>query len=575
MNDIIVLGRNFSIDELVPQFTEKNNLFENDVNTLIAECQASQDERNEYRNKLSNLFVHSQPIYPESYTGKVAAWSFGISTVAVILFFLFHCIIWVLKLIFDISWNTWEWTTTVFYIGLIGSSVLTLFCIIMHLRDKNKYYEELDAYNKYIDTKNYFESNICELSDKIGDLNTKLDEYQKARNCILGYLVRNKLFIPFNASNLTYDDFEHVKAGYFKLLKECNFVNNYSNEKDRQEKLLALFNNKLAFFYEHSIRLEIDDEDVYSEFKGKYENYIADNDANVLRGEFNRKGSKGYDGIENLHVYSDLLNDNRIEKHLARFNNIRNRDTSALVFFNSTAKLAEQTKDMRDMLTVVSDEYDELCNIIQSVQYLLGFVRGIAFRNIYLGSELINYLRAKTKGASLKSVHDTVKLTDVDMSEIFINDSVLISNSSGIISEELTRMSKVASLMDNKVGERFIMKNPKMTAAFLAVEVASSTIKVVTDHLEKVEHNKELQKTLVEEMSKLVDNYNSGQLQAMRAIEIVESVVKANYGFMKIYTPLFQDAFKNGDVSRISNENLIELAAAIKEYKKISETTIE
>lgn len=57
--------------------------------------------------------------------------------------------------------------------------------------------------------------------------------------------------------------------------------------------------------------------------------------------------------------------------------------------------------------------YDHLKDINNKVSYALDYARACAYRNLYLGAELINYVRTTKGGTTLTTVKDGTDMVDL------------------------------------------------------------------------------------------------------------------------------------------------------------------
>ena len=99
----------FSIEER-KQIIQKLEKKENELKT-------NANDKKETYQELNQLVKRSEPTEPEFNTSLMQYTSI-IAGIIVVILLVLHGVIWVLKLIFDISWDTWGWTKTAFWWGL-------------------------------------------------------------------------------------------------------------------------------------------------------------------------------------------------------------------------------------------------------------------------------------------------------------------------------------------------------------------------------------------------------------------------------------------------------------------------
>ena len=94
----------------IPEITRTTNPYDKEMKNLSRAHERTAKQCEEKKAELKNLVEVECPEEPEPMMKGTAQIAFGITAGVTIVLFLFHCLIWVLKLVFDISWNTWGWT---------------------------------------------------------------------------------------------------------------------------------------------------------------------------------------------------------------------------------------------------------------------------------------------------------------------------------------------------------------------------------------------------------------------------------------------------------------------------------
>ena len=79
---------------------------------------------------------------------------------------------------------------------------------------------------------------------------------------------------------------------------------------------------------------------------------------------------------------------------------------------------------------------------------------------------------------------------------------------------------------------------------------------------------------MIKNMEALVDSYLMNLSSSKRALELIKAIIKANDGFTAIYAPLSNKVFVDKSIDSVSMTELQELAIAISEYKKISDSKL-
>ena len=131
-------------------------------------------------------------------------------------------------------------------------------------------------------------------------------------------------------------------------------------------------------------------------------------------------------------------------------------------------------------------------------------------------------------------------------------------------------LNSLAKELSNKDVRKFAVKNPKMAMGAAALMVVGNYL---SERVEKINANNDLQEQIVKSVSQMVDGYNAGKAGMLRAIEITKALSNANIGFLAIYAPLRDKFFVEGCTSATMTD-LQSLAKATQEYKHISDTKL-
>ena len=201
---------------------------------------------------------------------------------------------------------------------------------------------------------------------------------------------------------------------------------------------------------------------------------------------------------------------------------VSRRNTRGFLF-ESTDKKEAQTRDMAELFNVAKYEYDELMGISKKVSYALSYARGCAFRNIYLATELINYIVGSNRGGGLTAAQDGIDFSSVNTTDVSVDSFEL--NGSSIESAVNTVAFLSDAVMDNASLSQFVYENPKFAAGFATVAAVGAS---VAQYLQKLDNNAEAQKQLTDNIQAIADGYIEGKANMLRAIEIIGSIVKCN-----------------------------------------------
>ncbi|MGM9735916.1 MAG: hypothetical protein ACI3ZL_05845 [Candidatus Cryptobacteroides sp.] len=148
-----------------------------------------------------------------------------------------------------------------------------------------------------------------------------------------------------------------------------------------------------------------------------------------------------------LDRYKQLLENNRIEAIMNSLNDNKKMDTSGFFRSVSVSKLETQTEIYASLLKTLKSEYEELQSISEKMNTILDYVRSCAYRNLYLGSELINIVRNNGGGGKLEKQEDLINIGQLNLSAISSDVKHISYDYGQILSSGL---SNIDSLFKNK-----------------------------------------------------------------------------------------------------------------------------
>ena len=444
--------------------------------------------------------------------------------------------------------------------GAIGASLMIYFLRFII------YKEHVSEYKKYVQTKTDYENELVNLKNEMDDILETIKPNIEVRCEVLRLALNKSLGIPYPKSVISMESYPKIKKCYLNLLKEKEDVDNISDPNEQAAANRAFINDKLSFLYAHSLRATVSDE-VYGEFKQQFLN--ADPGKMLMRQEIREQSSKGYCMITNLPKYKEMLYDDRLSPIISQFNAVSRRRTRGVFFEESTDKKTAQTQDMAKLCEAAKYEYDELMKLNKYLSYALNYARGCAFRNIYLATELINYVVVgSNRGGGLTTANDEFNLSEINQS-FKIDTSDLNISSAAVAMCTIGYMS--TTFMNNASLTQFADNNPKVMTGIFAVAALSAAI---SQHYENIEANAEAQRKLAENISKIADGYTEGKGNMLRVLEIISGIVKCNDGFMAVYEPLKKRVFEEGNTD-LTKMEIMQLAAAANEYSKTAKAQIK
>lgn len=556
--------------ELLPQLTKYEDPCSQEWSSLNTELDTAIDKHDKAVDELQKLPEVKKLPRPKPTVANTAETTFGLTAVVVIALFLFHCVIWMLKLLFDISWDTWSWTVHAFFWG-IGLSVLaTIIAVIYDNQKQQEFDENLKAWKVYDKKKTELEKEIDYWQSEYDRCNRLLEVINKERKNVLKFGVNNVLAIPCPLSAITDSNYQDIKSDYLKIKEKQDHYNELKAQgQNPQDLMRVIMDLKLDFLYRWSLKAEVNSS-VYIEFQRMLNAHKRDDMAR--RQDLPAERSKGVRLIGELPECKRLLEDDTLTPIVNRFEAVMNRDTTKnglLFFMEDSGKKAQQTRDMQELAKAAKQEYDELMDVNEKVSYALDFARGYAYRNIYLGTELLNYARSKKGGGSLTKMQDGTDMISIQTDGLQMDVSSLNVDLSDTALTTLSAMG--TAVVNNKDLQKLVKENPKVSLGIAAVATIGN---VAESYFSNLNANAEAQQKMTEAIRKISDGYVEGKANMLRAIEIIEAIVKCNEGFMNIYLPLQKKVFEEKDAPLTRNDILL-LASAINKYKKVSDSKIK
>lgn len=562
-------AKELQLQTLAKAITPDHDPLESEIDRLQRNVHSLQHDIDKSQQQLNSFRVVEEPVEPEPHAKSTAGVTFGITGVLVLVLFLFHCLIWLLRHIFNITWDTWGWTTTVLLYGVIISAAITALVAYSDKKRREKYAEDVDDYNEYVANHDRLVQEINGLKSQWEGVNSQLNQTLRMRFDTLGFALNSNVGLPFPMSAVGSSNYNALKGAYLHFLQRQEEIKKIADKEERMQVMRGLMDEKLEFVYTRSIKAEVSP-DVYREFSNQFGK--RRNNEMVLRQDLPVPRSKGFSEINSLPGYKRLLDDDTLTPIVQQFEAVANRDTSKsgfLSFLDDTDKKAAQTKDMQALAQAAKKEYDELMDINAKVSYALDFARACAYRNIYLGTELVNYVRATHAGGSMTKQQDDTDMSAIQSEGLQMDLGGINVDVSGSALNTLAVMGN--AVLDNRGLQQLVKDNPKVSLGIAAVATIGTAAVSYFSNLSK---NANAQKQMVDAIKAISEGYTEGKANMLRAIEIIGAIVNCNRGFMKIYEPLRKKIFDDGNIS-LTRDDQTKLAAAINNYKKVADTKMK
>lgn len=480
------------------------------------------------------------------------------------------CLTWfVIASIFSIPFHS-EWdgdvSTLGFFVSLIGSTVtmFLLFYLYMFIRKIIWLLCNGDEYREYKRKESVWNEEINQIREQMNELMQKQsDLYNSTIGEIYTLLTLKEISVPISENSITEENFDIVKelflniANSLRRLRQSTPINRMENAKELADK-------KLDLFCKITLKKEANE--------NAYNALMSQGMLDPV--QFRNLAVTGFTlEKQNLRIVDcvNLLNENRIDSILNELEWVKNRDVSGFLgLYTDTDKMSEQYEDMRKLRDAAHEEYEELGMICDELSDTLDQLRTFAFQNIYLGVELLNVIRQGAGGGSLTRETDNINLEDIDLSLYSVTFQGYNTDN---VSKAMKNYDNIArTIVKNKDVRQLIYNNKKVATGFAILGVATMAMAAAADHAAKVDRIQADQANIVKDIQIIVDGYSEGRAQLFRVIEVAQSIVKANEGFMFIYNKIKTKVFDNNQMPSIPE--IQDLCKAIKSYKEISNSKL-
>ena len=380
--------------------------------------------------------------------------------------------------------------------------------------------------------------------------------------------IRENAAIPVPEGAVTINNFFDVK----QRLEDFVAYGETQEQKDKIER----FGKRLKLFYNLSIRAEAGSS-VFESFNDALNEAEKSGNLEILRTDKDEDSILSNKPLKQERVltkYKSELEDDKVSPLYEQLLAVSDQDTSATGILGFVTmglatdkdKVIRKTQQLKSLYEAALYEVQELKEVATGINEILKYSRVCAYRNIFLGAELLNYVRDNAGGKSLKTANDSIDV-DFNFDIPDFNNKELSVNTIGIIGSSIN--STLMYYGSNQEAANYAAENPK--AALLA-----TGLKMIGDYFEKraevIDNNLDQQAEILELFPQVVDGYLEGKSNTLRAIEIITAIINANKGFVKIYAPLRDKVFKEGVVPSL--KDIQQLTIATREYNKINNTEL-
>lgn len=465
-----------------------------------------------------------------------------------------------------------KWFTIVSIISVIILFIQPLIVLIIFAWRYYSIKKKKEKYNKFLeDLQNYKNEKSRLTIENAKEERDVASAFANVKDALYDGL-NNGLSIPLNKDVINRDTYIEL----FEELKKLFDLNDKAMLKDNPvSKIVAgkrYYDAKLRFFYTYSLRAETELDEVYDYYQEKIQKSASTGDPDLLRKDdlpFVKQHNA--EMSQDLSEIKSMLEDDRLANVMSKLGYVQGQETSSYGgLWIDEKKLTDKSNELKKLYDVAKYEYEELNDSNTKINYWLDYVRAYAYRNIYLGAELINIVRSGNGGRTLATQKDCIEVSmqSFDLQEVTINDASVDLDAH--INKTVDAFSH--ALM-NKQTRKWMKSNPKMTMGAAALTfVGSALLDKLDKHTQLVEEHREFQKNIISNIKVMTEGYEEGKASSLRAIEIIRAIAKANKGFMAVYEPLREKYLENGE--SLTLHDIQAIAKATQDYKNISNSKL-
>lgn len=555
-----------TLEELI---ASGDRIFQNELEQAFSRSNHADEKCKELTKEADNIIIKKLDAEPDYGNVSMAVL---IMLGALVVLFAVHCLIWVLKLMFDISWDTWGWMCKTLIWGLpIMVAWMTIAGLIrctkvMKWRISSKEHAKKTSLKKEFTKKAKHYDKLAE--DLYNEICLPLID---KRDVVLRVLMNRNLSLPIR--NLGDWNWHEAFDTYFSMLDEQKYIQTLP-PAERTAAVFDFFDKKLKLFYERSIKSEAGDvESLYEPFEWA----LSNKPIKELRNNYTpAAASKKH--VNRLVDKNDNFID--IDSVCEDFVDLVNVDTSGMFLEHDSKKVEKKTKEMQRCYNDFAESVNGFGKLVEQINESLGMARMVAYRNLYLGAELVNIVHETGSGGTLTRTDDVLSGLSANSVQVSGIEAVGFTKTAvDILDSSLGAVAvAVDNVLSNKAATKYYKKNPKealATAAGVAVVAAvNSAIEAWNERNERIERCLATQKELVDKMDETVEQFLDSQAKAARALELIGALVKVNNGFMAVYEPLREKVFVDHKPSDVTMKELQQLVLAIKDYKSISDAKL-
>lgn len=562
-----------TIQKLVVSLSPDTEIFSQEEMDIREKIAKASSKKEEIKSELDNLEVVEHPgIKPNREKVNDSIRTIFFSWIGlVVLMFIIHCIMWCVRLVSNNSWDTWAWTTNLFTYGLIICVVITIGIKVWFHISLAGWEAMKELYTKYKDNVKSLQKSIEKEDHKISNFQSEIENINDNRARVLVQAYRLNGLPLKSIGNWNYKE---AKKTYFSFLDRMQRA--YENKSITE--IIDFIDFKYRLFYSYSLASEASSAQNLESFRRCIPMYHD--------GKMNREIITPKDvtptTISQLSYNLANYKANEMDRYINEFERILDMDTSGFFTKHDSSLLEKQTNKLEALYTNSVRFVEGFQEFATSLDEALGLCRLVAFRNIYLGAELLNIVHRGAGGGKASTSTDNIGNIELEgLKNINVASFSMTDSLNAVVSNSVATMSAfISNALSQKETRKLAANNPK-NAAFAAAGAAAfgainAGIEAWKNRNAKINDLVSKQNQIFEALEQVIKTYEGNYPLAIRSLELIEAISKVNMGFATIYSPLYKKIFIEHDL-RITNKDKADLSAISKilnDYNKIAKTNL-
>lgn len=468
--------------------------------------------------------------------------------------------------------------TWIIILSILGSGVAVLVVWRQRLIIKQRKREERERKREERERKEKerIEENLRRAEE------ARIREAEKERNRLLSFekSIREMTFVPIESGSFK-AEYVGLTNSMLSVINECEYIKKTTHDKilkgisltpsekeQRRQSIYRSADASLCLFYGVSLKVQCDKLKVpFSSYQEALTIALSDPTKTLPL----RTDDDELDILKHIptHQLVQLEQLSRfslgagIHGYIKELNDIAQRDTSGIMG-ESLDLLAQKTSDMDKVFLKIRNEVKSLKDWCVSINKVLDVARIEAYRNQYLGEEILSICRLSSDDSR------SVEKSAISINQLNIPNITFSTKDFNVSFGDVA--GKFVDVMDAMSGLNIRSGKGQAVAAVAGIAMAA-----ISARNEKVEQNIQQQQRYISYSSNIVSKIENTIAQRKRAIDVIRSIVVANDAFMAFYIPLRNEIFVNKkSPSQIEgiDEQLNNIKTAISAYKKISSKRI-